>query len=122
MLKDKECICKNEIDLILAESDRHMVEFQTVICKNCGLVRAKKYFLDENVSDFYANHYRKICGSYENIDNEYLFNSQYVGKKNRFDLIKIHSQKKLKNLKIVDLEVELEVSWITSKETIINFS
>ena len=59
--------------------------------------------MEENVSDFYANHYRKICDSDDNLDPEYFFNSQYVGKRNRFDFIKIHSQKKLKNLKIVDL-------------------
>ena len=37
------CLCGEENDIILSLTDRHCVNFITVVCKNCGLIRAKDY-------------------------------------------------------------------------------
>ena len=49
------CLCGEKDDILLSLTDRHGVDFITVVCKNCGLIRAKDYFTDENVKDFYEN-------------------------------------------------------------------
>ncbi len=96
---ENKCVCKFENDIILAESDRHMIEFQTVICGSCGLIRAKKYFTQENISDFYTNHYRKMYPE----DAENLLIKQFNNRKDRYDLIVKYFNKELKNLKITDV-------------------
>lgn len=58
LLKNK-CLCGKKNDILLSQTDRHCVDFTTVVCKSCGLIRAKKYFADEDVKDFYKNFYRK---------------------------------------------------------------
>jgi len=52
-----DCLCGGKDDILLAQTDRHCVEFITVVCKNCGLIRAKDYFRSEDVEDFYKNFY-----------------------------------------------------------------
>jgi len=103
-LINNDCICEADNDIILAESDRHAVEFQTVVCCSCGLIRAKKYFTYDNVSDFYSNHYRKLHPEEkENLNPEIFFNKQFEKTKDRFQLISKYINKKLENLKIVDV-------------------
>ena len=72
--QSKKCLCNNEDDLILSMNDRAGVEFTSVICKNCGLIRAKDYFSDDDAADFYSNHFWKIDNDldenqYENPDD-----------------------------------------------------
>ena len=55
-----KCLCGNNDDILLSKSDRHGIEFTVVVCKKCGLIRAKDYFTDENIKDFYKNHYRNV--------------------------------------------------------------
>ena len=52
-LIDNDCLCGEKNDIFLSQTDRHCVNFVTVVCKNCGLIRAQKYFRDEDVKDFY---------------------------------------------------------------------
>ena len=59
-LKENNCLCKKKDDQFVSLVDRYSVEFDTVICKNCGLVRAPKYFRNQDVLDLYKNHYRYI--------------------------------------------------------------
>ena len=47
-----KCLCDNNDDILLSKSERHCVEFPTVVCKKCGLIRAKDYFTDANTKDF----------------------------------------------------------------------
>ena len=72
-----KCLCGNDNDILLSQSDRHGVEFPTVVCKECGLIRAKDYFTNENVKDFYQNYYRPGPNSlninYGNSDPEIFF-------------------------------------------------
>ena len=46
-----DCICGANNDQMLSKSDRFGFDYHTVICKNCGLIRGKEYFTDEDVSD-----------------------------------------------------------------------
>ena len=102
-----KCLCDNNDDILLSKSDRHCVEFPTVVCKKCGLIRAKDYFTDENIKDFYKNYYRPGTNSlninYGNTDPETFFNHQVQTSKFRFDLINKYKMKNIRNKKILDL-------------------
>ena len=103
-LEKIKCICGEENDLILSNTDRHCVKFITVICKNCGLIRAKEYFRDEDVTDFYTNYYRdKDFRSGKEKGGKEKFDEQFKEKKFQFDLINRYKIYELKKKKIVDL-------------------
>ena len=90
--------------MILSNTDRHCVSFITVICKNCGLIRAKDYFRDEDVTDFYTNYYRdRDFRSGKEKGGKEKFDEQFKEKKFQFDLINRYKIYELKNKKIVDL-------------------
>lgn len=55
-----KCLCGIKNDELLSSVDRHGVKFELVICKQCGLIRAKNYWDESSVIDFYKNHYRNI--------------------------------------------------------------
>jgi len=104
-LIDNKCICGSKSDLLLSRTDRHCVEFTTVICKSCGLIRAQKYFRDEDVIDFYKNYYRT-----QNYSNKYVehspkdfFEEQKLESKFKFELLNKYKIKEIRNIKIVDL-------------------
>jgi len=101
-----KCLCDNNDDILLSKSDRHCVEFPTVVCKKCGLIRAKDYFTDANTKDFYENYYRPGSNSininYGEIDPETFFNTQVQNSKFKFDLIN-NKIKNICNKKILDL-------------------
>ena len=102
-----KCLCNYTVDELVSRSDRHCVEFPIVICKKCGLIRAKNYFTNENVKDFYQNYYRPGANSlninYGNNDPEIFFNMQAQKSKHRFDLINKYKIKNIDNKKILDL-------------------
>ena len=101
-----KCLCDNDNDILLSHTDRHGVEFPTVVCKECGLIRAKNYFTDENTKDFYKNYYRPGTNSlninYGKIDPETFFNDTVKNTKFKFDLIN-NKIKNIHNKKILDL-------------------
>lgn len=79
-----KCLCADDNDILISTKDRYRCEFHLVLCKSCGLIRAKTYWKDEYVEDFYKNHYRKIWGVEdvlveENYNNEGL-DSKYIWK------------------------------------------
>ena len=102
-----KCLCHHSNDLLLSKTDRHCVEFYTVVCKNCGLIRAKDYFSEKDVKNFYENYYRPGSNfgniSYGSEDLDKFFNNQFVNSKFRFDLINKYKKKDIHNLKILDL-------------------
>ena len=53
-----KCLCHHSNDLLLSKTDRHCVEFYTVVCKNCGLVSA--YNDDVHI------HLCKVCNNRTN--------------------------------------------------------
>mgnify|MGYP006078377797 CR=1 FL=1 len=108
-LKENNCLCKKKDDQFVSLVDRYSVEFDTVICKNCGLVRAPKYFRNEDVLDFYKNHYRYIMHnvSDENeknyVDPEEFYEKQKKSGLQILDLIEKNSKIEIKGLKVLDL-------------------
>ena len=102
-----KCLCDNNDDILLSKSDRHCVEFTTVVCKKCGLIRAKDYFTEENVKDFYKNYFRKIIEVDENNnsyqDSQTLYNNQKEGSRERVKIIEKFGNKILSKKKVLDL-------------------
>jgi|TARA_B110000027_G_C16112659_1_gene298503 hypothetical protein len=103
-LEENYCLCMAKNDQYISRLDRYSVLFDTVICKNCGLVRANKYYKTENVIDLYKNHYRKIMSNNEVfIRPSDLFENQINTSIAKFNLIKNKANFKLNDLKILDL-------------------
>lgn len=61
------CLCGGDSSYLISTRDRNGVEFPLVICRLCGLIRAKEYWDQEFTIDFYKNWYRKIGG--RNLEN-----------------------------------------------------
>ncbi len=104
-LIENNCLCGNCDDIILSLTDRHCVNFITVVCKNCGLIRAKDFFRNEDIVDFYKNFYRTDASSiyYKDISPSDLFDKQKKKSKFRYDLLNKYKIKPLNKLKIIDL-------------------
>ena len=104
-LINNPCLCGSEHDVFLSQTDRHGINFDTVVCLDCGLIRAKDYFREEDVTDFYSNHYRKIdYSAAENVlTPENFFEQQSLESKYKYELIKKLSPDGLQNKKIVDV-------------------
>ena len=99
------CLCGSQNDILLSQTDRHCVNFITVVCKSCGLIRAKNYFRNQDVKDFYQNFYRTNIYSESdfNISPSDKFKEQKKIYKFRFELLDKYKIKPLNNLKIVDI-------------------
>ena len=80
-------MCGFNEDILLSQTDRHCVNFLTVVCKSCGLIRAKKYYRSDDIIDFYKNHYRS-----KNYDSSYK-------EKNPIDFF--NEQKNILNLDLI---------------------
>lgn len=80
------CLCKKTNDLKIGNFDRHGAKFETVLCKNCGLMRAKYYLSDSALKDFYKFNYRKLVQTREPAKN---FDHQYkvTVKRKRYEII-----------------------------------
>jgi len=104
-LVKNNCLCGGKNDTLLSQIDRHFVDFITVVCKDCGLIRAQDYFRNEDVEDFYKNFYRTDTYSegYGNPSPAETFYEQKKGSKSRYDLLNKYMNKPINNLKIVDL-------------------
>ncbi|MBD1154815.1 class I SAM-dependent methyltransferase [Pelagibacterales bacterium SAG-MED21] len=95
-----DCLCGNSKDIELGYYDRHMAKFDTVICKNCGLIRAAKYLNDKSLKDFYKNHYRNLVGTRAPKDN---FIHQYKTSVRRGRYKFIEKYVKLENKIVFDI-------------------
>ncbi len=104
ILEENYCLCRAKNDQYISHVDRYSVEFDTVICKNCGLVRANKYYKKENVIDLYKNYYRKIMSNNAAYIEPFdFFERQIKNSITKFNLIKNKTNIELNNLKILDL-------------------
>lgn len=99
------CLCGEENDIILSLTDRHFVNFIVVVCKNCGLIRAKDYFRNEDIEDFYINFYRTDAyrENYKAVRPNDFFDIQKRESKFKYDLLNKYKIKPLNKLKIIDL-------------------
>ena len=103
-LVDNNCLCGVNDDEIISMVDRCSVEFKTVICKNCGLVRAPKYFRKDDVDDFYKNFYRTIMNNGEDYtEPEIFFEKQKINTFEKYRLINENLHNNVKGLKVLDL-------------------
>lgn len=105
ILIDNDCLCKAKNDILLSETDRHCVKFLTCVCKNCGLVRAKKYYRNQDVINFYQKFYRtdKYYEHQKKINPIKKFEAQKLNFKSRIELLNKYKINELKNKKIVDV-------------------
>jgi SAM-dependent methyltransferase len=101
-LKKTICLCGSKNDKVLSRIDRNFVKFTTVICVECGLIRAKKYYYKNNVVDFYKNYYRKLYSD-EFTDPKQFYLHQYKSSFYRANLIKKYLFKKFINKRIIDV-------------------
>lgn len=105
-IEETVCVCKNNNDKLVSLVDRYGVEFHVVICKECGLIRAKNTVSSNDLINFYKFFYRHVHEDDEDKykDPEILYNTQYKSGKIKYDLIKKFSIKKiLPETKIVDV-------------------
>ena len=98
-----DCLCGDDNDIVLSLTDRHCVNFITVVCKNCGLIRARDYFRNEDVKDFYKNFYRTNADNYRTISPSDMFDKQKKESKIKYDLLNEYKIKPFDKLKIIDL-------------------
>tara|TARA_B100001964_G_scaffold141291_1_gene155776 strand:+ start:253 stop:1323 length:1071 start_codon:yes stop_codon:yes gene_type:complete len=54
-----KCLCGNDDSYKISEADREGNFYPLVICNSCGLIRAKDYWKQEFIEDFYKNRYRQ---------------------------------------------------------------
>jgi hypothetical protein len=95
-----KCLCDNENDILLSLTDRHCVEFITVVCKCCGLIRAQNYFRKQDVENFYKTFYRE---NYKKESPAERFYRNKEGSRFRYNLLNKYKIKPFNNLKIADV-------------------
>ena len=89
--KSIKCMCGVNDDLLLSLNDRAGVDYPTVICRNCGLIRAHEYFSDDDAADFYTYHYWRIENDLEEgefEDPDEVFENLSIAGKQKSRLIK----------------------------------
>ena len=79
------CICSSNNFKQVGVSDRCGVEFSVVICTDCGLIRAEKYYDQESLNNFYSKYYRSF--SEEHKDLAKFYNQQSLAGKKKFNII-----------------------------------
>ena len=99
------CLCGGKNDILLSQTDRHCVDFVTVVCKNCGLIRAQHYFRNEDIKDFYKFFYRTNAYTEhsQEISHEDMFNKKKKESRFQYNLLCKYKIKPINNLKIIDV-------------------
>ena len=55
-----KCLCGKMNDLLVAKFDRYGIPINTLICKNCGLMRSSPYYTSDTLINFYKEEYRPL--------------------------------------------------------------
>ena len=66
------CLCGNldiNADTILSKNEYIGIPTTTIICRNCGLIRTKKYLDTKSLTDFYKNFYNVLYYKKDKIGN-----------------------------------------------------
>ncbi len=74
------CTCGNENDILLSEIDRYGFEINTLMCKNCGLIRTDPYFTDTTLSKFYDNEYRPLYVGMDTYSYDFFLDQINLGR------------------------------------------
>ncbi len=103
-LKKLDCLCHKHNSLLISKTDRYGVEFKTVICKECGLIRASEMFTSEDLAHFYQNYYRNISDDSPGFKDplEY-YNTQALSGKSKIELIKKYMRNINPDISIIDV-------------------
>lgn len=59
-LESTRCLCGADDDILLTDIDRYGIPVNTVICRNCGLLRINPYLDQRSLEKFYDTDYDKI--------------------------------------------------------------
>ena len=86
-LEDVACFCGSNSDVLLAERDRYGLRVSTVICTQCGLIRANPRMTQRAYKSFYDCEYRSL---YTGIPkpSESFFREQYIRGARIYSLVK----------------------------------
>ncbi len=76
-----KCLCGADNDEIIAVRDRYGIKINTVICKNCGLVRTSPYYDEESLGKFYNIEYRSLYTLCNNDFDLFFSNQCSIGEK-----------------------------------------
>ena len=66
------CLCGNDDSYLISNIERLGNEYPLVLCRKCGLIRAKNYWDKESTKKYYKDWYRKITGGKLNIEKLHL--------------------------------------------------
>ncbi len=102
-LEETPCLCGEQDDSIISETDRYGLSLNTVICKRCGLLRTNPRLDSKSLEEFYKKEYRDLYmgPEYGNM-NTYLTNMIERGRE-IIDLIKKQLQLELRGLEVLEI-------------------
>ena len=105
------CICGRIDDNLIAIVDRYGFKINTVICKNCGLIRTNPYYTQNTIEEFYNNEYRIIYdGDFylneENFNKKFESRKSY-GKKILMEISKIQNLSEINGKIVYDIGCSL---------------
>jgi len=75
--ENNKCRCSFNEDLILSMRDRRGFNVRTVLCMNCGLIRADPRISEETIEIFYEKYYRNLVPILHNEIGENLISATY---------------------------------------------
>lgn len=102
-LIETPCLCGKSDDLVISETDRYGLRLNTVICKNCGLLRSNPRLDDNSLGKFYENEYRDLYMGPEYVNmNTYLTNMIDRGRE-IIDIITKQLQIKLQGMEVLEI-------------------
>lgn len=96
-----KCLCGNDDSYLISMVDREGWEFPLVICRSCGLIRAKEYWDENSVNDYYSNWYRRLHGGED--DPGQFYRKQEKHSQLVFDFVKEYTERFKKPFTIVDI-------------------
>ncbi|MFX1570564.1 MAG: class I SAM-dependent methyltransferase [Promethearchaeota archaeon] len=67
-----KCLCTIDNDLTLGLKDRRGLQYRTVICKNCGLIRSNPRISSDSMDIFYDYYYRNLITPKYKQDEKHL--------------------------------------------------
>ena len=95
------CLCGNNNSYLISTVDREGWEYKLVLCESCGLIRAKEYWDEKSVRDFYKNWYRKKYGTEKDPDK--FYNKQKISSKIVWDFVFQYTSKFSIPMTVVDI-------------------
>src|SRR3989344_1028799 len=63
ILKNLDCLCNSVSGYTIAEKDRYGLDFSTLLCSCCGLMRTTPFFTFDSIIQYYNQDYRLIFTS-----------------------------------------------------------